>query len=90
MTAKETNFPVHQHILATAKTLEVMLSNKLRITELAQQGETAVAQLADIESKLANHKAVEQELKALKEAIRETEKRMDQLLDAAREQIGCR
>ncbi|UYM17094.1 N-6 DNA methylase [Endozoicomonas euniceicola] len=87
LTTKEQNFAVHQLILSTARELNVSLSNAETISDLAAQGEAATEQLRTIEEKLANHKAVEQELKALKVEIRETEKRMDQLLAAAREQI---
>lgn len=89
LTAKELNFPVHSQIISLAEELGVSLSNASLIADLAQQGESAVEQLDSIEQKLANHKAVEQELKALKVEIRETEKRMDDLLAAAREQISA-
>ena len=87
LTAKELNFEVHQLILTTANELNVNLSNADTISSLAKQGQEAARQLQSIEEKLANHKAVEQELKDLKVEIRETEKRMDQLLEAAREKI---
>ena len=88
LTTKELNFPVYQLMLDMAQEQGVSLSNASLITDLAQQGTAATEQQQTIEAKLANHKAVEQELKELKVEIRETEKRMDELLAAAREQIS--
>jgi type I restriction enzyme M protein len=46
------------------------------------------AEAAEIEKRLARHKALEQEAKTLKAGIRSTEKKQDELVEAARAKIG--
>lgn len=87
LTGKEMNFAVHSEILALADELCVQLDNLELIKEHARKGAVAVAEATDIEAKLAAHKALEDELKQLKAEIKETEKRRDELLEAARAAI---
>ncbi|QYK14666.1 type I restriction-modification system subunit M [Shewanella rhizosphaerae] len=87
LTGKEMNFAVHSEILALAEELGVQLDNLEQIKEHARKGAVAVAEATEIEAKLAAHKALEDELKQLKAEIKETEKRRDELLEAARAAI---
>ncbi|EKO3958175.1 type I restriction-modification system subunit M [Vibrio fluvialis] len=87
LTGKEMNFAVHSEILALADELGVQLDNLELIKEHARKGAVAVAEATEIEAKLAAHKALEDELKQLKAEIKETEKRRDELLEAARAAI---
>ncbi|EPQ8523314.1 N-6 DNA methylase [Vibrio vulnificus] len=87
LTGKEMNFAVHSEILALADELGVQLDNLELIKEHARKGAVAVAEATAIEAKLAAHKALEDELKLLKAEIKETEKRRDELLEAARATI---
>ncbi|MCU8508395.1 type I restriction-modification system subunit M [Vibrio vulnificus] len=87
LTGKEMNFAVHSEILAVADELGVQLDNLELIKAHARKGAVAVAEATAIETKLAAHKALEDELKQLKAEIKETEKRRDELLEAARAAI---
>ncbi|EOX3389932.1 type I restriction-modification system subunit M [Vibrio cholerae] len=87
LTGKELNFAVHSEILALADELGVQLDNLELIKEHARKGAVAVAEATAIEAQLAAHKALEDELKQLKAEIKETEKRRDELLEAARAAI---
>ncbi|WP_264404635.1 N-6 DNA methylase [Vibrio owensii] len=87
LTGKEMNFAVHSEILALADELGVQLDNLDQIKEHARKGGVAVAEATAIEAKLEAHKALEDELKQLKAEIKETEKRRDELLEAARDAI---
>ncbi|WP_373958290.1 type I restriction-modification system subunit M [Vibrio gigantis] len=87
LTGKELNFAVHSEILALADELGVQLDNLELIKEYARKGAIAAADATAIEAKLAAHKALEDELKQLKAEIKETEKRRDELLEAARAAI---
>lgn len=87
LTGKEMNFAVHSEILALADELGVQLDNLGLIKEHARKGAVAAAEATAIEAKLAVHKALEDELKQLKAEIKETEKRRDELLEAARAAI---
>lgn len=59
------------------------------ITALAEQGETLQAQIAEIEAKLAKHKALEDEEKQLKADLRAVEKKKDENVEAARTKISA-
>lgn len=87
LTGKELNFAVHSEILALSDELGVQLDNLELIKEHARKGAVAAAEATAIEAKLAAHKALEDELKQLKAEIKETEKRRDELLEAARAAI---
>lgn len=87
LTGKELNFAVHSEILALADELGVQLDNLELIKEHARKGAVAAAEATAIEAKQAAHKALEDELKQLKAEIKETEKRRDELLEAARAAI---
>ncbi|ELP5931460.1 N-6 DNA methylase [Vibrio vulnificus] len=87
LTGKEMNFAVHSETLALADELGVQLDNLELIKEHARKGAVAAAEATAIEAKFAAHKALEDELKQLKAEIKETEKRRDELLEAARAAI---
>ncbi len=87
LTGKELNFAVHSEILALADELGVQLDNLELIKEHARKGAVAAAEATAIEAKLAAHKALEDELRQLKAEIKDTEKRRDELLEAARDAI---
>jgi type I restriction enzyme M protein len=87
LTGKELNFAVHSEILALADELDVQLDNLDLIKEHARKGAMAAAEATAIEAKFAAHKALEDELKQLKAEIKETEKRRDELLEVARNEI---
>ncbi len=50
--------------------------------------EAYIAEAKEVEKRLATHKALEDEAKALKAAIRSTEKKLDELVEAARAKIS--
>ncbi|QYJ99359.1 type I restriction-modification system subunit M [Shewanella alkalitolerans] len=87
LTGKELNFAVHNEIIALADEHDVQLDNLELIKAHARKGALAAAEATAIETKLAAHKALEDELKQLKAEIKETEKRRDELLEAARAAI---
>ncbi|WP_421419232.1 type I restriction-modification system subunit M [Pseudoalteromonas lipolytica] len=87
LTGKDLNFAVHSEILALADELGVQLDNFELIKEHARRGTQAAAEAIAIETKLAAHKELEDELKQLKAEIKETEKRRDELLAIARKDI---
>lgn len=87
LTGKEMNFAVHSEILSLADELGVQLDNLELIKEHARKGAVAAAEATAIEVKLAAHKGLEDELKLLKAEIKETEKRRDELLQVARNEI---
>ncbi|MBD2815312.1 SAM-dependent DNA methyltransferase [Xenorhabdus sp. Flor] len=87
LTGKEPNFAVHHEILGLADELDVQLDNYDLIKDSARKGAMAVSEAQTITGKLAAHKALEDELKLLKAEIKETEKRRDDLLEAARNAI---
>lgn len=57
------------------------------VLALAQRGQAMVDALADAESRLARHKALEDEEKALKAELRTAEKKREELVAAARERL---
>lgn len=57
------------------------------VLALAQQGQAMMGALADAERRLARHKALEDEAKALKTELRAAEKKREELVAAAREKI---
>ena len=57
------------------------------IRALAQQGQAMVDALADATARLARHKALEDEVKALKANLRASEKRREEFVAAARSKI---
>lgn len=57
------------------------------VRALAQQGQAIVDVLADAENRLARHKALEDEAKALKAELRAAERKREELVAAAREKI---
>ncbi|SFT69334.1 type I restriction enzyme M protein [Pseudoalteromonas sp. DSM 26666] len=87
LTGKDLNFAVHSEILTLADELGVQLDNFELIQEHARRGTQAVAEATAIETKLAAHKELEDELKQLSAEIKETEKRRDELLEIARNDI---
>lgn len=87
LTSKELNFAVHHEILDLAEELGVQLDNRELIKDSARKGAMASLEALTITGKLKAHKALEDELKQLKTEIKETEKRRDDLLDAARNAI---
>ena len=87
LTAKEVNFDVYKLTLALASEYQVQLSNKGMLEECALKGAEAVKRQDEVNQMLAADQAVEAELKELKTEIKETEKRMDELLEVAREAI---
>jgi type I restriction enzyme M protein len=59
-----------------------------QIEDLARQGAEALSQAGDIETRLAAHKAMEQEVKDVKARIKATENRKNELVEAARSNIS--
>lgn len=57
------------------------------VLALAQQGQALVNALAEVESRLTRHKALEDEAKTLKAELRAAEKKREELVAAAREKI---
>lgn len=57
------------------------------VLALAQQGQAMMDALADAEARLARHKVLEDEAKALKAELRAAEKKREELVAAAREKI---
>ncbi|WJG09399.1 N-6 DNA methylase [Aliiglaciecola sp. LCG003] len=87
LTGKDLNFAVHSEILTLADELGVQLDNFELIKEHARRGTQAAAEAIAIETKLTAHKELENELKQLNAEIKETEKRRDELLEIARNDI---
>lgn len=87
LVGKEPNFTVHHEILGLADEFGVQLDNRELIKDSARKGVMALSEVQVITDKLAAHKVLEDELKLLKAEIKETEKRRDDLLDAARNTI---
>lgn len=87
ITQKEPAFELANNLFTLAEQQGVTLSNKAEIEALAKKGSAAINQIAEIEAKLDAHKALEDELKALKAGITETEKKKDALVQAARKKI---
>ena len=87
ITQKDPNFDLYQALFSLAKTQNVSLQNIALIESLAKQGNDAVKQCAIIDSKLSAHKILEDELKQLKAGIKESEKKKDDLTQAARNNI---
>ena len=87
ITQKDPNFCLVENLFELAKTQKVELSNKGEIQDLAKQGSTALLTIEEIEGKLQAHKVLDDELKALKAGIKEAEKKKDDLVEAARNNI---
>jgi type I restriction enzyme M protein len=87
LTATDTNFGVYQLTLELAVEYQVQLSNEFMLKDYATKGAKAVKRQDEVNQMLAADKAVESELKELKTEIKETEKRMDELLEVARDAI---
>jgi type I restriction enzyme M protein len=87
ITQKDPNFSLVENLFELASTQKVELSNKGEIQDLAKQGSTALQTIEEIEGKLQAHKALDDELKALKAGIKEAEKKKDNLVEAARSNI---
>lgn len=87
ITQKDPNFSLVENLFELASTQKVELSNKGEIQDLAKQGSIALQTIEEIEGKLQAHKALDDELKALKAGIKEAEKKKDNLVEAARSNI---
>ena len=72
-------------LASSAGALDVEVS---QIRQLAASGSEALSEAREIENRLAAHRAVEQEAKNLKSAIRATEIRKQELVEAARAKIS--
>lgn len=87
LTLNLANFKVHILTLELAKEHQVQLSNEAILKDYAIKGAEAVKRKNEVNQMLVADKAVEAELKELKTEIKETEKRMDELLKVARDAI---
>jgi type I restriction enzyme M protein len=82
------DFSLVQRIIAVARAAGREPQLVAEIEELAKDGGGALASAAEIEGKLARHKALEDEAKQLKVDIRATEKKKEELVEAARAKIS--
>ncbi|MEW6984313.1 N-6 DNA methylase [Colwelliaceae bacterium 6471] len=87
LTAKELNFSIHTEVISLADEHNVQLDNLALIKDSARNGSKAALEAKAIEERIAAHKVLEDELKQLKAEIKETEKRRDDLLEIARNEI---
>ena len=72
--------------IVVAGNVESLFANP--VTALVEDGEALVARLQRTQASLAAHKALEDEVKALKAELRTAEKKKDELVEQAREKIG--
>jgi type I restriction-modification system DNA methylase subunit len=86
LTAKEANFAVADEILALAAAAHGDWVTQIRTCR--QAGERAKQRSEEIEQRLAAHAALEDELKELKAGLRAIEKKRDDLVAKAREEIS--
>jgi len=87
ITQKDPNFGLVDNLFELEHLQNVDLVNKGDIQQLAKQGREALQLIEEIEEKLLVHKALEDELKLLKLGIKEAEKKKDDLVEAARNNI---
>ena len=88
LTNTELNFAVIEVIVGLATQVNCVLTNKARLVELSNQGQTDANLLYQIKQQLAAHTALETELKTLKEQNKAIEKKRDKLITAARASIS--
>lgn len=87
LTQKEWNFPVLQITLKLTETLGGAEEQRAYLQKALKDGPALVAGLESYQSRLAKHKARQDELKALKTGIKATEAEKDALVAAARAKI---
>ncbi|WP_443114739.1 N-6 DNA methylase [Herbaspirillum seropedicae] len=88
LSTKEAQFGNGQRVLDLASSVGHRSTFTSVIEASMHAGEQAKANAARIEAKLAAHKALEDEAKALKAAIKSTESRKDDLVEQARMKIS--
>jgi len=88
MSQKEANFGAGDGILGIARDVGFTSDRIDAIREHMQSGEEAHDRAAKIEQRLAKHKALADEQRQLRSELRATEKKMDDLVDAARQKIA--
>jgi type I restriction enzyme M protein len=87
-TTKEANFGNGQRVLDLAASLGHASTISAVIEQAMQRGHLAKTAAERAEAKLATHKALEDEAKALKAAIKSTQARKDELVEQARLKIS--
>jgi len=87
-TAKEAQFANGQRVLDLSASVGLTSNIAAVIQQAMQQGQQAKATAQRVEAKLANHKALEDEAKSLKSAIKSTEAKKDELVEQARLKIS--
>ncbi len=87
LTQKEWNFPVLQITLELTETLGGAEEQRAYLQKALKDGSALVVRLESYQSRLAKHKACQDELKALKAGIKATEAEKDALVAAARAKI---
>ncbi len=85
---KEAHFANGQRILDLAEQVGVTSTFAATVKTAMETGQHNKAQADAIEYKLSSHKALDDEAKALKASIRSTEKKQDELVEAARAKIS--
>jgi type I restriction enzyme M protein len=88
MVQKDAQFSNGQRILDLAEQVGVTSPFAPTVQAAMERGQQTKAQADAIEHKLFTHKALEDEAKALKTIIRATEKKQDELVEAARTKIS--
>lgn len=87
LTQKEWNFPVLELTLDLAEALEGAEEQLDYLRKALRGGPELVSKLESYQSRLAKHKACQDELKELKAGIKATEAKKDQMVEAARAKI---
>lgn len=87
MSAKEADFSAGQVILDLAASANFTSERVESVRERMQDGREALERAQAREARLERHKGLEDEAKQLKADLRATEKKQDELVEAAREKI---
>ena len=87
MSAKDADFSAGQVILDLAATAKFTSDRVESVRERMQDGREALERFQAREARLERHKGLEDEAKQLKADLRATEKKQDDLVEAAREKI---
>lgn len=87
LTQKEWNFPVLQLAIDLAQGLDGAEEQIAYLQKALKEGPALVAKLESYQTRLAKHKACQDELKELKAGIKATEAKKDQMVEAARAKI---
>lgn len=87
-TSKDACFANGQRVLDLAASAGHVSSIAAVVQEAMEQGQQARTSAERAEAKLANHKILENEVKALKAAVKSTQAKKDELVEQARRRIG--